>query len=114
MDSGQEWAGRDVILLLEHGHFTILRHRDPLNLHPIQELLDKMLDPDVKLTQPGERQLLHLESILGGDPDPARPMSVAQLHALVAEQHAAPLPSPAAAAAPPRRPSLSDDMMGLD
>jgi hypothetical protein len=78
--SGQEWTGRDVILKLQGGHFTILRHRDSENLHPIQDLLDKMLDPEVGLDLPGECQLLHLESILGGEPDPQRMRSIAQLY----------------------------------
>ena len=85
IEGGQEWTGRDVILKLQDGHFTILRHQDPDNRHPIQDLLDKMLDADVDLNHPGERELLHLESILpGGEPDRTRCMSVAQLHALVA------------------------------
>ncbi len=49
IEGGQEWTGRDVILKLQNGHFTILRHQDPDNRHPIQELLDKMLDADVDL-----------------------------------------------------------------
>jgi autonomous glycyl radical cofactor GrcA len=84
IEGGQEWTGRDVILSLKDGHFTILRHQDPNNRHPIQDLLDKMLDPDVASNvnnHPGERKLLHLESTLGGEPDRTRCMSVAQLHA---------------------------------
>jgi hypothetical protein len=84
IEGGQEWTGRDVILSLKDGHFTILRHQDPNNHHPIQDLLDKMLDADVTsdvLNHPGERKLLHLESTLGGEPDRTRCMSVAQLHA---------------------------------
>ncbi len=123
IEGGLEWTGRDVILKLQNGHFTILRHQDPENRHPIQEMLDKMLDPDVDLNQPGERQLLHLESILGGEPDPVRAMSVAQLHAHVLAQgpieQLAPNVSAAAYAAASqlpreRRLSTSDDMMGLD
>ena len=84
IEGGQEWTGRDVILSLKDGHFTILRHQDPNNHHPIQDLLDKMMDADVTsdvLNHPGERKLLHLESTLGGEPDRTRCMSVAQLHA---------------------------------
>jgi hypothetical protein len=124
IECGREWTGRDVILKLQNGHFTILRHQDPDNHHPIQEMLDKMLDADVDLNQPGERQLLHLESVLGGEPDPTRPMSVGQLHALVLAQSAAdPLAACGAAYADAswdecaqpreRRLSSSDDMTGL-
>jgi hypothetical protein len=81
IEGGQEWTGRDVILNLEDGHFTILRHQDPNNHHPIQDLLDKMLDADVAIKHPGERKFLHLESTLRGEPDRTRCMSVAQLHA---------------------------------
>jgi hypothetical protein len=93
IEGGQEWTGRDVILNLKDGHFTILRHQDPDNHHPIQDLLDKMLDADVTsdvLNHPGERKLLHLESVLVGEPDRTRCMSVAQLHA---QQLALPGPS---------------------
>ncbi len=82
IDAGQEWTGRDVILKLQNGHFTILRPL-PENTHPIQDMLNKMIDPEVELPSPGERQLLHLESILGGDPDPVRVKSIAQLHSEV-------------------------------
>jgi len=78
INSGNKWSGRDIILKLENGHFTILRPRDPTQ-PPIQGLLNMMVDAEVKLEAPGERQLLHLESILGGDFDPTRPKSVAQL-----------------------------------
>jgi hypothetical protein len=82
IDSGNEWSGRDIILKLQNGHFTILRPRDPTQ-HPIQRLLNMIVDPEVGLDAPGERELLHLESILGGDLDQTRPDSVAQLWAAV-------------------------------
>ncbi len=86
IEGGQEWTGRNVILNLKDGHFTILRHQDPDNHRPIQDLLDKMLDADVTsdvLNHPGERKFLHLESVStqGGEPDRTRCISVAQLHA---------------------------------
>jgi len=77
-NSRNEWSGRDIILKLENGHFTILRPHEPTQ-HPIQRLLNMIVDPDVKLECPGERQLLHLESTLGGVPDSTRPKSVTQL-----------------------------------
>lgn len=82
IDAGQEWTGRDVILKLQNGHFTILRPL-PENDHPIQDMLNKMIHPEVELPSPGERQLLHLESIFGGDPDPARVKSISQLYSEV-------------------------------
>ena len=114
IESGQEWRGRDVILKLQSGHFTILRHQDPENLHPIQDLLAKMLDPDVGLDLPGECQLLHLESILGGEPDPQRMRSIAQLYEEVMPgvRGSAALCLGAVAQPPPF--SSGDDMMGMD
>jgi hypothetical protein len=88
IDSGNEWSGRDIILKLENGHFTILRPHDSTQ-PPIQGLLNMIVDAEVKLEAPGERQLLHLESILGGEPDPTRPKSVAQLWAEVMQADAA-------------------------
>ena len=82
IDSGIEWSGRDIILKLENGHFTILRPRDSTQF-PIQRLLNMIVDAEVGLGAPGERKLLHLESILGGDLDQTRPDSVAQLWAAV-------------------------------
>ena len=67
-------------------------------------MLDKMIDPEVELALPGERQLLHLESILGGDPDATRVGSIAQLHSSMLVQHGSPAPPPPA----------DDNMMGLD
>ncbi len=110
-DTGRDWTGRDVILKLQNGHFTILRHRNATN--PIQEMLNMMSDPEVRLDQPGERQLLHLESILGGEPDPTRPKSVAQLYAEVMQAELS-RPPDGINALSQRRPSISDDMMGLD
>jgi hypothetical protein len=75
-------TGRDVILKLQNGHFTILRHQEHV-AHPIQKILNLLSDPEVRLDLPGERQLLHLESTLRGEPDPVRPKSVAQLYAEV-------------------------------
>ena len=83
IDSGEEWAGRDVILKLENGHFTILRAKSPSE-HPVQDLLN-MIGESKGTEAPGERQLLHLESIFGGQPDPTRPTSVLQLYADVFE-----------------------------
>ncbi len=82
IDSGEPWSGRDVILKLESGHFTVLKaltsELDAYRQHPIQDLLD--IIGECKGTEaPGERQLLHLESIFGGDPDPTRPVSILQL-----------------------------------
>ncbi len=83
IDSGQHWTGRDVILKLENGHFTILRalvskDSSEYREHPIQDLLD-MIGECKGTEAPGERQLLHLESIFGGKPDPTRPASILQL-----------------------------------
>jgi hypothetical protein len=105
LEQGQEWTGRDVILKLQNGHFTILRHQSGEQAHPIQDILNKIIDGDVDLNPPGERQLLHLESILGGDPDPVRVKSVMQLYTevMAADDHhlfSSPAQSP-----------LSDDMM---
>jgi len=111
-DTGRDWTGRDVILKLQNGHFTILRHQGHV-ANPIQEMLNRLSDPEVQLDLPGERQLLHLESILGGEPDPARPKSVAQLHAEVMQAELS-RPRDDIAALSQRRPSNSDDMMGLD
>ncbi len=83
IDAGQHWAGQDVILKLENGHFTVLRalvskDSGEYREHPIQDLLD-MIGECKGTEAPGERQLLHLESIFGGEPDASRPDSVAQL-----------------------------------
>ena len=43
---------------------------------------------------PGERQLLHLESIFGGQPDPTRPQTISQLFDAVASERAEPSPVP--------------------
>ena len=83
IDAGEEWAGRDIILKLENGHFTILRAQSE-NQHPIQELLN-MIGESKGTEAPGERQLLHLESIFGGEPDPTRPRSLLQLYDTVFE-----------------------------
>ena len=82
IDSGEPWSGRDVILKLENGHFTVLKalasEPGASRLHPIQDLLD-IIGECKGMEAPGERQLLHLESIFGGDPDPTRPVSILQL-----------------------------------
>jgi hypothetical protein len=111
IDMGREWRGRDVILKLQNGHFTILRHQNPDNLHPIQEMLDMMSDAEVQQDLPGERQLLHLESILGGDPDATRPRSVAELYADVMQLQCSSATDNVNVLSQ-RRPSSSDDMMG--
>ena len=98
IDSGEEWAGRDVILKLENGHFTILRAKSQSE-HPVQDLLN-MIGESKGTEAPGERQLLHLESIFGGQPDPTRPRSVLQLYADVFESAEA-LPSVLPPADPP-------------
>ena len=115
--SGQELTGRDVILKLQGGHFTILRHRDSENLHPIQDLLVKMSDPEVGLDLPGESTLLHLESIVGGEPDPQnaqRMRGIAQLYdeVMPGGRGSAALCLGAVAQPPPF--SSGDDMMGMD
>jgi hypothetical protein len=88
IDSGVPWSGRDIILKLENGHFTILKARipssDAYREHPIQDLLDMIGESKVS-EAPGERQLLHLESIFGGNPDPTRPMSILDLHRCVVQ-----------------------------
>jgi hypothetical protein len=97
IDGGELWSGRDVILKLENGHFTILRALIPeseaYREHPIQDLLD-MIGESKGTEAPGERQLLHLESIFGGQPDPTRPQTISQLFDAVASQRAEPSPAP--------------------
>ena len=83
IDAGEHWSGRDIILKLENGHFTILKAlvskgSNEYREHPIQDLLD-MIGESKGTEAPGERQLLHLESIFGGQPDPARPLSIIEL-----------------------------------
>ena len=97
IDGGELWSGRDVILKLENGHFTILRALIPeseaYREHPIQDLLD-MIGESKGTEAPGERQLLHLESIFGGQPDPTRPQTISQLFDAVASERAEPSPAP--------------------
>jgi hypothetical protein len=106
IDRGEHWAGRDVIMKLEMGHFTILKALLPDSTayreHPIQDLLD-IIEQAKGTDAPGERQLLHLESIFGAQPDPARPVSIAQLFDAVHEARGASegaQPSPAHHEAP--------------
>ena len=94
IDAGQHWTGRDIILKLENGHFTILRalvskDSSEFREHPIQDLLD-MIGECKGTEAPGERQLLHLESIFGGEPDATRPASVLQLFDAVFDPKEAP------------------------
>ena len=111
--SGQEWRGRDVILKLQGGHFTILRHRDSANLHPIQDLLNNMLDTEYDNDLPVERQLLHLESILGGEHDPQRMRSIAQLYEEVMPGGRGSAALGLGAVAQPPPPSSGDDLFHL-
>ena len=82
IDKGDLWTGRDIILKLENGHFTILKalipNSEAYREHPIQDLLD-MIGEAKGTEAPGERQLLHLESIFSSDPDPTRPVAISQL-----------------------------------
>ena len=77
---GQEpWEGRDIILKLEHGHFTILEPHDKTLEHPIDHLLAMMQREGLEL--PGELgPFCHLESDFRLLPDETRCASAAQLY----------------------------------
>ena len=79
----EPWQGRDIILKLEHGHFSILEPHDQTLLHPIDHLLAMIKSEGID--PPGELgPFCHLESNLGMPIDEARCATAAQLHAAVA------------------------------
>jgi hypothetical protein len=76
----EPWSGRDIILKLEHGHFTILEPVDRALQHPISHLLAVMKSEGID--PPGEMgPICHLESSLGAAVDTARCPSAEQLYA---------------------------------
>ena len=75
----EPWEGRDIILKLEHGHFTILEPHDKTLEHPIDHLLAMMKSEGSE--PPGELgPFCHLESHLGMPLDKTRCSSAAQLY----------------------------------
>jgi hypothetical protein len=77
--ASEPWEGRDIILKLEHGHFTILEPHDKTLEHPIDFLLQMMKREG--FDSPGELgPFCHLESDLGMPADETRCTSAAQLH----------------------------------
>ena len=75
----EPWEGRDIILKLEHGHFTILEPHDKTLEHPIDHLLAMMKSEGFE--PPGELgPFCHLESNLGMPLDETRCASAAQLY----------------------------------